>query len=206
VPKLLQQQAEQGRIWLVTDDLDNRLLAYAIELWLKERASPVEHYLFGDKVQLTAFELYPSVTGEAIPPEPQLAGLVEPPDYTFKGIAALLGWNWPGLPSANPPMLQSGQTYDFELYWIYRGKAPEDLFFIRLLDDSGQVATQAFTTSRPDSRLIPGQLLLEDAALTLPNSLAPGLYHLQIGLLTRAVDTGELTFPLPAEMTEIEVR
>ena len=68
------------------------------------------------------------------------------------------------------------------------------------------MAAQAFTTSRPDSRLIPGQLLLEDAALILPNSLAPGLYHLQIGLLTRAVDTGELTFPLPAEMTEIEVK
>ena len=121
VPRLLQQQAEHGRIWLVTDDLDNRLLAYAIELWLKERASPVEHYLFGDRVQLTAFEVDTSILG-GYSTSATMAGLVKPPDYTFKGIAALLGWNWPGLPSANPPILLSGQTYDFELYWIYGGK------------------------------------------------------------------------------------
>jgi hypothetical protein len=205
VPKLLQQPAKRGRIWLVTDDLDNLPLAYATELWLQERAKPTGSYIFDDRVQLTAFEVYRSTPWEAIPPEPLLDGLVEPGDYTFKGIAALLGWDWPALDSASPPTLQAGQTFEIGLYWIYEGKAPEDLFFIRLLDDSGQRVAQAFTTPRPVSRLVRGQLLLEDAALTLPSSLVPGLYHLQIGVLTPAVDAGELIFPLPAEITKIEV-
>jgi hypothetical protein len=206
VPKLLRQSAERGRIWLVTDDLDNLSLAYATELWLQERARPTESYVFDDRLRLTAFEVSPSASWEAIPPEPRLDGLVEPEDYTFNGIAALLGWNWRGLDPSSQPILQAGQTYDLELYWIYEGKAPEDLFFIRLLDDAGQGVAQAFTTPRPSSRLVRGQLLGEDTTLALPDRLAPGHYHLQIGLLTPAVDAGELIFPLPAEITEVEVK
>jgi hypothetical protein len=207
VPKLLQQHPQQGRIWLVTDELDNRQLAYAIELWLMERGQPVEHHLFGRSVQLMAFAPDPSASWEtAIPPEPPLAGLVRPDDYTFNGIASLLGWHWPDLAETTPPLLQAGQTYNFELYWIYRGKSPEDLFFVRLLNQTGEVVLEVFTTPRPDSRLIPGQLLIEDATLTLPADLSLGNYHLQIGFLIPVVETGELTFPLPAEMTEVYIR
>jgi hypothetical protein len=216
VPKLLQNHAQQGRIWLVTDELDNWQLAYATELWLMERGRPVEHHLFGRSVQLTAFApdsvssyetRHPLASwAAAIPPEPQLAGLVRPDDYTFHRIASLLGWHWPDLAETNPPLLQAGQTYDFELYWVYRGKSPEDLFFVRLLNQAGEVVLEVFTTPRADSRLIPGQLLIEDATLTLPADLSPGNYHLQIGFLIPVVEAGELTFPLPAEMTEVYIR
>lgn len=206
VPKLLQQQVEQGRIWLVTDDLDNRQLAHATELWLKAHGPVAASYIFGESVRLTAFEPLPSpTTWEAIPEEPQLAGLVEPDDYKFKGIAALLGWDWSDLEQITPPTLQAGRAYNFELYWIYHGKALEDLFFIRLLDSIDQPVTEVLMPPRSDGDLSRGQLLIEAATVSIPPHLAPGVYHLQIGFLTSAVETGELTFDLPAEMTEIRI-
>lgn len=205
VPRLLQPPARRGRIWLVTDELDNRQLAYAVELWLRARGRASEHYRFGRSVQLTAFEPSPSATWDPIPPEPQLAGLVNPDDYTFNRIASLLGWRWPGLDDVHPPNLQPGRAYKFELYWIYRGKAPDDLFFVRLLDDTGQVALEAFTTPRPGSHLIPGQLIIEDATIVLPAGFSPGIYHLQIGFLIPVVAEGELIFSLPEAMTGVRV-
>ena len=206
VPKLLRQDLKNtNRIWLVTDALDNRQLAYALELWLHERARPVEHYRFGESVQLTAFAPDPAATWEAIPPEPVLAGLVDPDDQTFNGIASLLGWDWPGLDGAQPLALQAGQSYGFELYWIYRGKAPEDLFFIRLLDVSGQPVVEVTAMPRPDQHLIPGQLLSEAALIAIPETASAGLYRLQIGFFTPAVESGELIFSLPPEITEIQI-
>jgi hypothetical protein len=206
IPKLLQEQvAQQGRIWLVTDDLDNRQLAYATELWLKQRGRLIEHHLFGDRVQLVAFEPSASAPWSAIPSEPPIAVVVNPDDHTFKGIASLLGWDWPGLQVASSPILQTGRAYDFELYWIYRGKAPQDRFFVRLLDQAGQAVVEVLTTPRPDERLIPGQLLIEDAILTLPAQLTPGTYTLQIGFTIPVVETGELVFSLPAELTEVRI-
>jgi hypothetical protein len=101
--------------------------------------------------------------------------------------------------------LQTGRAYDFELYWIYRGKAPQDRFFVRLLDQAGQAVVEVLTTPRPDERLIPGQLLIEDAILTLPAQLTPGTYTLQIGFTIPVVETGELVFSLPAELTEVRI-
>lgn len=206
IPKLLQEQvAQQGRIWLVTDDLDNRQLAYAAELWLKQRGRLIEHHLFGNSVQLVAFEPAAWATWSAIPPEPPITVVVDPNDYRFKGIASLLGWNWPGLQVASSPILQTGRAYDFELYWIYRGKAPQDQFFVRLLDQAGRAVVEVLTTPRPDERLIPGQLLIEDATLTLPAQLTPGQYTLQIGFYIPVVETGELIFTLPTELTEVRI-
>jgi hypothetical protein len=91
------------------------------------------------------------------------------------------------------------------LYWIYRGKAPQDSFFVRLLDEAGQIAVQTSTTPRPDSRLIPGQLLVEEATLAVPDNLVPGKYHLQLGFITPAVAAGELSFDLPVELTMVEI-
>jgi hypothetical protein len=205
VPKLLQQD-QPRRVWLVTDDLDNRLMAYSVELWLRERAHPVEDHLFGDSIQLVGFEVNSKTAWEPIPPQPRLGGLVEPEDYTFKGFASLLGWRWPSLDLNQPPILQPGQTYPFELYWIYRGKAPEDDFFARVLDQTGRVVAQTFTTPRLDSPLSSGQLVIEDARLILPENLVPGIYHLQIGLTTPAVVAGELIFPLTDEISKIQLK
>ncbi len=204
IPHLLEQDAPL-RVWLVTDDLDNRQVAYATELWLNQRATPIEHYRFGDSVQLTAYNTAGTVPWTAIPPEPQLAGLVNPDRYTFNGIAALLGWDWPELNGCCPPRLKPGEPYDFELYWIYHGKAVEDRFFVRLLDETQQPVVEVFTHPRPDQRLIPGQLLIEDAVLTIPPTLPPGVYQLQIGFTIPVVEAGELVFDLPGEMTAIEI-
>lgn len=206
VPKLLQERPPQGRIWLVTDDLDNRQLAYATELWLQARARPVEHTLFGPSVQLTAFEPQPSATWPPIPLQPRLTTLVDPHEYKFNGIAALLGWRWPGLDGAASTALPAGQTHDFELYWIYRGKSPDDHFFVRLLDKAGHPVVEAIPTPRPGQHLIPGQLLIEDASLILPPDLPPGTYHLQIGFTIPVVEAGELVFPLPPELTGVQVK
>lgn len=204
VPKLLQQD-QPRRVWLVTDELDNRLLAYSVELWLRERARPVEHHLFGDNVQVEGFEVNSKTAWEPIPPEPRLSGLVEPADYTFKGFASLLGWHWPSLDPAQATTLQPGQTYPFELYWIYRGKAPEDSFLVRVVDETGQVVVQSSMMPRTESHLIPGELLVEDVNLAMPDGLSPGQYHLQLGFKTPAVAAGELVFELPAELTAVEI-
>jgi hypothetical protein len=206
VPRLLRQDAEHGRIWLVTDNLNNRQLAYATELWLSKYGDKDENYQFGDSVQLTAFKPHLSQEAwEAIPPEPSLSVVVKPDDYTFNKIASLLGWNWPEFDGRPQPTLEAGETHSFELYWIYRGKVPEDLFFVRLLNESGQIVYETFTTPRPDNRLIPGQLLIEDATIDLPPDFASGIYHLQIGFLIPVVETGELTFALPPELTKLQV-
>jgi hypothetical protein len=203
IPKLLSQQS--GRIWLVTDPLDNRQLAYATELWLQTHASPVASYVFGHSIRLTAFEPQADLAPwSAIPAEPPLNRLVDPDDYRFKGIAALLGWNWPGLEPGDVT-LQAGQTYPFELYWIYQGKAPEDAFFVRLFDSTGQIAVEVWLPPQNRSHLIPGQLVIEEAAVPLPADLPAGLYQLQLGFSTPAAPAGQLIFDLPAALTKLKV-
>ncbi|MBE7554737.1 MAG: glycosyltransferase family 39 protein [Anaerolineales bacterium] len=207
IPKLLQEQAgKQGRVWLVTDPLDNRQLAYATQLWLQAHAAPTESYIFGDSVRLSAFESLPSNgPWEPIPPEPPLTVLVAPDDYKFHRIAALLGWNWPDLNPDAPASFQTGQTYRFELFWVYYGKAPEDTFFVRLLDSTRRPVSEAWLSPQPENGIIDGQLMMEKGAVLIPAELAPGLYHLQLGFSTSAVEAGELIFDLPTELTKIRV-
>jgi hypothetical protein len=47
--------------------------------------------------------------------------------------------------------------------------------------------------------------MIEKAAILIPAELAPGLYHLQLGFSTLAVEAGELVFDLPAELTEVRI-
>jgi hypothetical protein len=206
VPQLIQEQAKAGRIWLVTDPLENEQLAYAIELWLRTHSQAEDVYVFGNGVRLTAFEPLPATTPwPVIPAEPQLTRLVKPDDYKFNGIAALLGWNWSSLDSAKPPVLEIGQTYLFELYWIYQGKATQDTFFARLLDPTGQIATQVLFPGETHHNLTLGQLMIEQTKISIPAKFTPGLYHLQLGFSTRAVAAGELIFDLPVELTEVRI-
>ena len=205
VPRLWQKHAAGGRLWLVTDELDNRQLAYATELWLRERGRVRDYHRFGQSLQLTAFELPQTVSWEPIPPEPQLAVRVDSDDFTFNGIASLLGWDWPGLSVNGWPRLQPSRVYPFELYWLYRGKDPADQFFIRLLAGTGQCVAEVFSSPRPGQNPVPGQLWIEDASLALPAGLPAGCYSLQVGFLTPAVAAGELTFALPPELVKIQV-
>lgn len=205
VPAKVLERASLGKVWLVTDDLDNRTLAYSTELWLAERGQAGEPHLFGDSVRLTPFDLNPKAEYTPLPSEPALVVVVDPNQVKFNGIAALLGWQWLPLETAQPPLLAAGETHPFELYWIYRGKAPDDKFFVRLVDPAGQVALEQFTTPRPSSHLILGQLIIEDAALNLPADLPPGPYRLQIGFTIPVVEAGELLFDLPSNLTEVQV-
>jgi hypothetical protein len=131
--------------------------------------------------------------------------LVDPDDYTFHRIAALLGWNWPDLNPDVPATFQAGQPYRFELFWIYHGKAPEDAFFVRLLDSTHQPVGEARFSSQSEGSFIEGQLITEKTTLLIPAELAAGLYHLQLGFATPAVEAGELIFDLPDHLTEIQI-
>ncbi|MCK6628778.1 MAG: phospholipid carrier-dependent glycosyltransferase [Anaerolineae bacterium] len=206
IPHLIQAQASTSRIWLVTDPLDNGQLAYATEIWLRAHSHPKNTYIFGNSVRLTAFEpLQPVSHWTAIPAKPPMTALLEPDKYEFEDIAGLLGWNWSSLDPAKSSVLETGQTYPFELYWIYQGKAPQDTFFARLLDPTGQTALQVLLPSDTDHHLTLGQLMIEQTKISIPAKLAPGLYQLQLGFSTSAVAGGELTFDPPTELTEIRI-
>jgi hypothetical protein len=206
VPKLLQEVPEDGRIWLVADDLDNRLLAYSVELWLKERAHISERYLFGQSVRLIAFNPILKPPWGPISAKPELDRVVEPKEHTYKGIAALLGWDWSDIEVTELPVLEAGKSHNFNLFWVYGGMSMDDTLYVRLLNEEGRVVVEALSSAKHDSPLIPGQLLKDSITVSLPHSLPRGSYHLQIGFFTRAVEAGELNFSLPGEMTEVQVR
>ncbi|MDX1524569.1 MAG: glycosyltransferase family 39 protein, partial [Anaerolineae bacterium] len=55
-------------------------------------------------------------------------------DQTYTGIASLLAWQWR---NGDQPLV-AGQAAEFELYWEYLGKQPEEAFFFRLVDRQGR--------------------------------------------------------------------
>ncbi|NJN98372.1 MAG: hypothetical protein HC875_31920, partial [Anaerolineales bacterium] len=121
-------------------------------------------------------------------------------DQTYSGIASLLAWQWAG---GDAP-LSPGQPAEFELYWEYLGKRPDEVFFFRLVD--GQERMWAEGQSRPVIAQNPpldkwrqGEIIKERGVLTPPGDMPPGQYQLQIGFYTAApaVASGELLFSLP---------
>lgn len=203
IPTVIEERVA-GKIWLVTDDLDNRQLAYATELYLRARGQPVAYHQFGDTVQLTAFQLDPAAGYPHLTPEPALDAVLRPGDERFNGIAALLGWEWPTLPAA-APRLQPGGSYPLQLYWIFEGKSPDDRFFTRLLTARGEIAAESWAAPQAANRDVIGQLNIDELTLAVPSNLPPGEYTLQIGFSIPVVDAGELTFDLPPELTRIDV-
>jgi 4-amino-4-deoxy-L-arabinose transferase-like glycosyltransferase len=124
-------------------------------------------------------------------------------DQTYSGIASLLAWQW----TKGDAPLSPGQPAEFELYWEYLGKRPDEVFFFRLVD--GQERLWAEGQSQPLAAQNPspekwrqGEIIVEHGALTPPGDMPPGQYQLQIGFYTAApaVTSGELLFTLP--MTE----
>lgn len=121
-------------------------------------------------------------------------------DQTYAGIASLLAWQWV---TGDQP-LRPGQTTDFQLYWEYLGKQPDEPFFFRLVDEQGKQWAEG--QSRPVAAENPspetwrqGEIIAERGSLALPLDTPPGLYRLQIGFFTKApaVTSGELLFTLP---------
>jgi len=121
-------------------------------------------------------------------------------DQTYTGIASLLAWQWA---DGHAPLIPN-QPGDFELYWEYLGKQPDEPFFFRVVD--GQERLWAEAQSRPVAAENPppeqwreGEIIVERGTLLLPPGTPPGQYRLQIGFYTQApaVTEGELLFTLP---------
>ncbi|MGC8878518.1 MAG: ArnT family glycosyltransferase [Anaerolineae bacterium] len=123
---------------------------------------------------------------------------------SYRGIAALLGWDWLDVTDANHPTVVTGGALRFRLYWEYLGKRPEEKFFFRLLDEEGRRLVEAVSQPLPNENGDPstwrkGQIIVEEGVLSVPADVAPGEYQLQIGFYTQApaVAEGELVFDLP---------
>jgi 4-amino-4-deoxy-L-arabinose transferase-like glycosyltransferase len=121
-------------------------------------------------------------------------------DQTYTGIASLLAWQWA---SGDKPLIP-GQSADFDLYWEYLGKQPDEAFFFRLVDAQKRLWTEGqsrlVTAENPaPEKWREGEIIKERGTLPLPSDIPPGQYQLQIGFYTRApaVTTGELLFTLP---------
>jgi 4-amino-4-deoxy-L-arabinose transferase-like glycosyltransferase len=123
---------------------------------------------------------------------------------SYRGIAALLGWDW--LDAADPehPTVAAGDGLHFRLYWEYLGKRPEEKFFFRLLDEKGRRLLEAISQpllheNGDPSTWRKGQIIVEEGMLSIPAHMTPGEYRLQIGFYTQApaVTEGELVFDLP---------
>lgn len=129
-------------------------------------------------------------------------------DQRYTGIASLLAWQWV---KGDQP-LTPGQAADFDLYWEYLGKQPNEAFFFRLVDEQG--SRWAEGQSRPLAAENPppekwrqGEIIVERGTLIPPPDISPGLYRLQIGFYTQApaVTSGELLFTLPEAESIITV-
>ncbi len=130
----------------------------------------------------------------------------------YQGIAALLGWDWPGATDPNRPAVAAGELLPFRLYWEYLGKAPEEQFFFRLVGPDDRVWAEG--TSRPvlsengdPATWRQGQIITEAGELLVPPGTPPGEYRLQIGFYTQApaVTEGELIFDLPPDEAWVQV-
>jgi 4-amino-4-deoxy-L-arabinose transferase-like glycosyltransferase len=129
-------------------------------------------------------------------------------DQTYTGIASLLAWQWT---EGDQPLIP-GQPAEFELYWEYLGKAPEERFFFRLVDAQGRAwaegLSQLVTAENPPiEQWREGEIIYEQGPLIPPVDIPPGQYRLEIGFYTRApaVTEGELRFIVPEPEASIIV-
>ncbi|GAB4543530.1 MAG: hypothetical protein Kow0063_36780 [Anaerolineae bacterium] len=130
----------------------------------------------------------------------------------YQGIAALLGWDWPGAVEPDHPAVAAGEVLPFRLYWEYLGKVPEERFFFRLVGPDGRTwaegASQPLLAENGDpATWRMGQIITEEGELAVPLGTPPGEYQLQIGFYTQApaVVEGELIFDLPPDDAWVEV-
>jgi hypothetical protein len=130
----------------------------------------------------------------------------------YRGIAALLGWDWPDANDPNRPTVEAGNALPFRLYWEYLGKVPEERFFFRLIGSDGKTWAEGISQPVSAENGDPatwrqGQIITEEGELVVPPGTPPGEYQLQIGFYTRApaVIEGELIFDLPPDEALVQV-
>ncbi|HXV43531.1 MAG TPA: hypothetical protein VEC96_10760, partial [Anaerolineae bacterium] len=129
-------------------------------------------------------------------------------DQTYTGIASLLAWQWA---NGDAPLIP-GQPRNFELYWEYLGKQPDETFFFRLVDGQARLWAEGRSQliaaeNPPRQQWREGEIIVEQGTLTLPAATPPGQYQLQIGFYTQApaVTEGELLFTLPVTESLITI-
>lgn len=147
----------------------------------------------------------------------------------YPGVAELLGWEYttPGL-DPDRPLLRPGETLDFELWWEYLGKPPEETFFLWLVGQDGQIwaeaLTQPETPLESESEWLEGEIIRETGRLGLPAGTPPGDYTVYLGFYPEtatspaeamlfglgdnprrvSVRSGGESTPLPATLTRVE--
>ena len=131
----------------------------------------------------------------------------------YRGIAALLGWDWPDAADPNHPAVAAGDALPFRLYWEYLGKLPEERFFFRLIGPDGRIWAEGDSQPVLGENGEPttwrqGQIITEAGELPVPPGTPPGEYRLQIGFYTQApaIPEGELTFDLPPGEDRVQVK
>lgn len=130
----------------------------------------------------------------------------------YRGIAALLGWDWQGDADSQRLQVAAGEPLPFRLYWEYLGKVPEERFFFRLVGSDERIWAEGISQPVLSENGDPttwrqGQIITEEGELPVPPGTPPGEYELQIGFYTQApaVTEGELIFDLPPEDDLVEV-
>ncbi len=130
---------------------------------------------------------------------------------TYRGLASLLAWQFTSMPKQETTLMP-GQSTEFELFWEYLGKLPDEPFFFRLVNEQNQLVTesqsQLIATENPSvEQWQEGDILREHGRLTVPLGTPPGRYRLHIGFYTRApaVTSGELLFELPSNESLVTV-
>jgi hypothetical protein len=130
----------------------------------------------------------------------------------YRGIAALLGWDWLGDADPQRSEVAVGEALPFRLYWEYLGKVPEEQFFLRLVGPDGRnwaegISQPVVSENGDPATWRQGQIITEEGELSVPLGTPPGKYRLQIGFYTQApaVAEGELIFDLPPDDAWVEV-
>jgi hypothetical protein len=130
----------------------------------------------------------------------------------YRGIAALLGWDWPGSADPDQPAVAAGEALPFRLYWEYLGKFPEEQFFFRLVGPDERVWAEGisrpvFSENGDPATWRDGQIITEEGELPVPAGTPPGDYRLQVGFYTQApaITGGELIFDLPPDDAWVQV-
>ena len=88
----------------------------------------------------------------------------------------------------------------FTVYWINLGKAAGEPFFLRLVTTEGRTVSEGIARPNEEATMI-GQMMSADGVLEIPADLPVEPYHWQVGIYTAAVESGELVFDLPLDLT-----
>ena len=104
----------------------------------------------------------------------------------YPGLAELLGWEYT-TPNVDPnhPVLRAGDRLDFDLWWEYLGKPPEEAFFLWLVGPDNQIwaetITEPATEAGNPAAWSEGKIVRERGSLEVPTGTPPGEFTVHIG-------------------------